>query len=250
VPYKFDTTPRGVPGAGYFTSDTGSLATATSLKFNDVQEFGGNAEAWLSLPDSIGAILVIFKGDAPTTFVAYRVTSSADSGGYWNYSVAVLTSNNAAAIVNGTHCWCSQAIDGEDGPTGPTGPTGPGGSGVTIDTRGAGKTVTASAASGGGTATGNIDLGVSWGEIILLRVKANGNTTDSDVAFYTDAGRTDLIYLAEDKNCFAAPYHVDAEGWDCFSMTNNLAGGLLYYTITNNGANASTYDIEMVGWGE
>jgi hypothetical protein len=133
---------------------------------------------------------------------------------------------------------------------GPTGPSGPGSSLVTIDTRGAGKTVTPSAASGGGTATGSINLGVSWGEIILLRVKANGNTTSSVIQFFADAARTDAVYVSWPADCFTAPYYEDHEGWTCFSKTNNLAGGLLYYTITNNGANASTYDIEMVGWGE
>src|SRR5574343_210415 len=57
-----------------------------------------------------------------------------------------------------------------------------------VDLTGGDKTVTASAASGGGTATGTIDVGNSIGAVLALRVKANGDTVDSDIAFYSATG--------------------------------------------------------------
>jgi hypothetical protein len=81
-------------------------------------------------------------------------------------------------------------------------------------------------------------------------VKANGNTVDSDIQFFADAAKTDQIYLAQDLDCFTVPYHVDAEAWATFSPTNDLGSDKVYYTITNNGANASTYEIVLVGFGE
>jgi len=136
---------------------------------------------------------------------------------------------------------------GATGATGPTGPTGP--SPLVAYIRGAMLELTASAASGGGTATGSIAMGFDYGQVISLRVKANGNTVLSDIEFFTDAAMTDRIYMASAKNCYTAPYHRDGTAWSAFSMANNLESQNLYYRITNNGANASTYDIELIAFG-
>lgn len=116
------------------------------------------------------------------------------------------------------------------------------------DLTGARKTTTAEAASGGGTATGTIDLGISNGACIALRVKANGNTTDSDIQFYTATGAPagDLVYEATGKDCYTSPYHVDGNAWAIPSWGTALGSNLIHYVITNNGANNSTYDLEMV----
>ncbi len=91
---------------------------------------------------------------------------------------------------------------------------------------------------------------MSHGAVLALRVKANGDTVDSDVQFFADAAMADQIYLAQDLDCFTAPHHVDAESWACCSIVNDLEADKLYYRITNNGANASTYDIALLAVGE
>jgi hypothetical protein len=90
---------------------------------------------------------------------------------------------------------------------------------------------------------------VSWGVVIALRVKANGNTVNSDIEFFADSARTDRIYWAQARNCYTAPHHVDRTAWACFSFTNELEDDFIYYQITNYGANASTYEIAFVGIG-
>lgn len=121
------------------------------------------------------------------------------------------------------------------------------GSDVWFDTRGAAE-VTASAAAGGGTVDGSIDLGVGIGIMAGLQVTANGNTVNSDIKFFSDAALTNRIYLAAGKDCFTSP-HEDRTSWGMFSFGNDLEDRKLYYKITNNGANPSTYDIEVVGTG-
>lgn len=97
--------------------------------------------------------------------------------------------------------------------------------------------------------TGTIDLTLSIGVCMALRVRANGNTVDSSISFYTAtaAPAGDLVYQALNKDCYTAPYHVDATPWAFPAFaTDALVGKLLHYVITNNGANASTYTVEMV----
>jgi len=127
---------------------------------------------------------------------------------------------------------------------------GGGGSGTvtTVDKRGASKTVTASASSGGGTAVGSLSLGINSGLTVYLKVTANGNTTNSDIEFWRDVGKTDQVYQALGKDAFTSPF-ADGTPWS-FVTASDLTAGLLYYTITNNGANASTYDIEALFHGE
>jgi hypothetical protein len=90
---------------------------------------------------------------------------------------------------------------------------------------------------------------VAVGCIYGIRIKANGNTVLSDIEMFADVGLADRVYYATAKDCFTSPYFVDRTPWMFFSFTNELAAGKIYYTITNNGANDSTYDIEMFGVG-
>jgi len=114
-----------------------------------------------------------------------------------------------------------------------------------VDTFGALKTVTSSAASGGGTVTGSIAVGVAQAGMWRVKVVANGNTVDSTVKFFSDQGMTDQIYEAANQDCYTSPYEDRNPPW-----FGTLTDGLLYYEITNDGANSSTYDIELAGMGE
>jgi len=107
---------------------------------------------------------------------------------------------------------------------------------------------TGSAAASGGTVSGSIDVGTNDGNIDKLRVTAIGNTVLSTIEFFTDAGLSDLLYRATNKDCYTTP-HDDRIAWPLSSWTATLTNDLLYYKITNNGANPSTYTIEMTGEG-
>jgi hypothetical protein len=109
--------------------------------------------------------------------------------------------------------------------------------------------ITGSASSAGGTVQGEIHIGVNAGLTHGLRVVAAGNTVLSTIELFADSARTDRVYLASGKDCYTSPYHVDRTPWMLQSFDNNLVDGILYYTITNNGANDSTYTIEVVGEG-
>lgn len=130
--------------------------------------------------------------------------------------------------------------------------TGGGGGGAgsvtTVDKRGGSKTVTSSASSGGGTATGSISMGIDSGVNVYLKVTANGNTTDSDIEFWRDSGKTDQVYQTLGVDAFTSAF-ADGTPWSLVTASN-LESQSLYYTITNNGANASTYDIELLAHGE
>lgn len=114
---------------------------------------------------------------------------------------------------------------------------------------GSDKTVTQSAAISG-SVTGSIDVGISYGIMMGLRVKANSETLSSTIEFFADEAMSDRIYLASSKDCYTSG-HIDRTAWGIFSFTNTvLENSKLYYKITNNGSNASTYDIEVVGHGK
>jgi hypothetical protein len=106
------------------------------------------------------------------------------------------------------------------------------------------KVTTSSAAATGGTATGSIAVGIVSGAIWRLQVTALGDTTDSTIQFYSDAGLTDELYLASNKDCYTSPYD-DRTPW----FIGNLTGGLVYYKITNDGSNPSVYELELAGMG-
>jgi len=92
-------------------------------------------------------------------------------------------------------------------------------------------------------------MGFDYGQIMALRVKANSNTVLSTIEFFSDAAHSYRIYYAAAKNCYTAPYHRDGTPWAAFEFGHNLESQNLYYKITNNGANASTYDIELIAFG-
>jgi hypothetical protein len=117
-----------------------------------------------------------------------------------------------------------------------------------FDFRGASKVTTGNATAGGGNTTGDIEVGIAAGAVIALKVTAAGVTVDSDIEFFADAARTNRIYFAEGKDCNTSP-HVDGTAWACLSFSAELEDAKLYYKITNNGANDSTYDIELFGFG-
>jgi hypothetical protein len=112
-----------------------------------------------------------------------------------------------------------------------------------------GGTTTAEASSGGGVVTGAIDLGsIRRGIATVLAVQAIGNTVLSTIEFFTDSGRTDRVYLASNKDCYTVPYHIDRTPWALESDSTMLDGNL-YYRITNDGINASTYLVRVSGIG-
>jgi hypothetical protein len=90
---------------------------------------------------------------------------------------------------------------------------------------------------------------VTAGTVFGLSVAASGDTVDSDIEFFADAARTYRIYFAEGKDCWSDA-HIDGTAWACFSFASDLEDKKLYYKITNNGANDSTYDIELLGLGK
>jgi len=107
------------------------------------------------------------------------------------------------------------------------------------------KIVTAEAASGGGDVTGSIALGISNGDMWRLQLTAVANTVDSTIQLYADVGMTDLLYEAANEDCYTSSYDDRASKW-----IGGLTDGLLYYKITNDGANNSTYNLEISGFGE
>jgi hypothetical protein len=112
---------------------------------------------------------------------------------------------------------------------------------------------TGSAAAGGGTTAGSIFLGVARGCANRLRVKANGNTVLTDLNFYADAAHTEPVHTALAQDCYTGgvpPYYDYRATWPLVGWAADLVAGLLYYEFTNNGANASTYRIELTGEGE
>lgn len=113
-----------------------------------------------------------------------------------------------------------------------------------LDTRGAPHT-TGVATSGGGTVESSIDLsGAVIGEVVGLEVIAGGDTVDTDIEFFTDAGMLDRIYYATAKDCYTAPYR-DMTSWALFSFDSEMVDRVLYYRFTNNGANNTTYDVKL-----
>ena len=127
---------------------------------------------------------------------------------------------------------------------------GPAGGAELVNLTGASKHTTASAATGGGTAQNHIHITITNGVVCGLRVKANSNTVNSDIEFFSDSGRTKRLYWAQARDCYNDPYHADYTPWCVPQFSGALTNDELYYTITNYGANASTYDIEMVLLGE
>jgi len=119
-----------------------------------------------------------------------------------------------------------------------------------IDLTDTAKHTTSSAASGGGTTTGHIHTIIVKGVVCGLRIRANSNTILSTIEFFSDSALTKRIYYAINKDCYNSPYHADYTPWCIPHFNGTLTNDELYYTITNNGINNSTYDIEMTLIGE
>jgi hypothetical protein len=119
-----------------------------------------------------------------------------------------------------------------------------------IDLTGDSKHTTGTATSGGGTTSSHFHVTISNGIVCGLRVRAIGNTTLSNIEFFSDSGLTRRIYYAVNKDCYTSPYHADYNSWCIPQFNGPLVDNALYYTITNNGSNDSTYEIEMTLIGE
>lgn len=112
------------------------------------------------------------------------------------------------------------------------------------DFLGMSKITTALALAGGGTVDGSINLGVDSGSNWRLSVKALMDTVNTSIEFFSDVGLTDRLYFAPNKDCYTSP-HDDRVPW----WFGTLTSGLIYYRLTNHGANNSTYELELVGFG-
>ena len=108
----------------------------------------------------------------------------------------------------------------------------------------------------GGTANGYIVLddtietivGTMVGVVHILQITSD-LSTDTDIEFFADAGRTDSLYVKTAMDA-TAPYF-DNKPWSLFSFSNNLGYARLYYTLKNNGGGMvdSNYEIEVYGQG-
>jgi hypothetical protein len=78
-----------------------------------------------------------------------------------------------------------------------------------------------------------------------LNVVANSNTVLTDIEFFADAARTRLVYQALAKDAFTSAF-VDGTPFALFDLAGGLELNTIYYRLTNDGANASTYNIALV----
>lgn len=112
---------------------------------------------------------------------------------------------------------------------------------------------TGTATSGGGTVDFTLVVGVSKGLVHKMRVRAVGNTVNSDIYLYADAGRTDRIWWATGQDCYTSgtpwPYADFRIPFPLTGWGSDLSSGTVYGTIINNGANDSYYIIEISGEG-
>lgn len=116
---------------------------------------------------------------------------------------------------------------------------------VTFVNKTGAKKITSSVVSdSGGTVSGSIQVGAVEGSMWFLKATALGNTVDSSIEFFSDVGETDRLYEAPNKDMYSASYE-DRTTWYIGPLTN----GLLYYKLTNDGANSSAYEIELSGIG-
>jgi hypothetical protein len=120
-------------------------------------------------------------------------------------------------------------------------------SGGVVDLTGAAKHTTGNATAGGGTTSSHIHVTITKGIVLGLRVRALGNTVNSNIEFFSHpaGGVQSRIYWAPVKDCYTLPYHKDYTPWCIPQFDQALQDDELEYTITNNGANDSTYEIEM-----
>lgn len=96
---------------------------------------------------------------------------------------------------------------------------------------------------GGGVATGSVAVDLDEGVVWSLMLEAAGNTVDTDIELYRDAGMTDLVWSASAVDAYTNPYQKDFIPWGEFTDRK------VYYKVTNNGANDSTYTMSFFDFG-
>ena len=131
---------------------------------------------------------------------------------------------------------------------GPPAPTGGGGGGAgIIDWTGASAITTGSAAAGGGTVDVNEGSFFDGGAVYLLTITAIGDTVSTSIRCYEDDGMSvGPIYEAVGIDAYTATYE-DRIPWP-YQDADGTAE--LHCRITNSGANASTYTLEILAAGE
>lgn len=219
-------------GAGSGTNSTGGsvllrqgLPTGSGARgiVNITNNGGADSVAILQLT-SLGA-----NGEDVRVFVGTRNPNGNVSGNPGDLYVRHSGTSSSLSINSG-------ATDGNTTWTILNGP-------AVFDTRST-PTVTGSANSGGGTVDFTIVTGLTAPLIEFLDVTANGNTVSSDIRFYRDSARTSLVYEVLARDAFTTPF-VDATPWAGYNRAGDLESNTLYGRITNNGANASTYDVRI-----
>ena len=118
----------------------------------------------------------------------------------------------------------------------------------TFDNRGS-ATTTGSATASGGTVDFTLAVGSAYGTLQFLRiVTATGTCADATVQFFRDAGRTDEIYDAQNKDP-STQYTDRVPATMMGDDGTGLASNTMYGRITNNDAGSATFDVEAVFWG-
>lgn len=122
------------------------------------------------------------------------------------------------------------------------------------DTRTTGATTTSSIASAG-SANFTISMPTDRVSVQWLRVKANNTegytpSAESQISFYADADRTQLVYqsnLVSGVEADATADFVDGMAWGAFADNGDgLEENILYGTIVNDGDAASTFTVRVV----
>ena len=106
--------------------------------------------------------------------------------------------------------------------------------------------MTASAATGGGTASGDVAGWFDLGLIHRLLVVANSDTKSVVIRFYADAAHTVLLYEATAVDAFSGSGYEDLVP---FHYRDVDVTAKLHYQITNNGTNASAFTLTLAGIG-
>jgi hypothetical protein len=117
-----------------------------------------------------------------------------------------------------------------------------------VDLRGA-PVVTGTATGSGGTVDFQINTTADYAAMQFLRVVTNtGTCADATIELFRNAGRTDQVYRAENKDTstqFTDRTPATLLGDD----GSNLDGVAVYGRVTNNDALDATFAIEVIFWG-
>ena len=123
-----------------------------------------------------------------------------------------------------------------------------------LDTRSAGSVTTASIA---GLASGNFEITTPSDRMRFDFVRCLSNSSElgptGRLQFYADTGRTKLVYdsaLQMGEPPVDVDDFIDTLSWGAYADDNSdLVDEILYGTVTNGGAGASTFTIYVVGVG-